>query len=146
MSLLGSIFGGRPDERVVSLSDKDIRRVADAVVATLKPKLDKIMANTQETVDQIKALGGTITTLGNLASTTLTTVTKSGTEIRTLLDKIKELSDVIANGNVDPAITAALAEVNTQAGVVNQTFTAVRDAAVANDEAVPDAPTPTPSP
>lgn len=55
-------------------------------------------------------------------------VNKVGTETRTLLDKIEELTDVIADGgSVSPELQAAVDDLQIQVNVV--------------DELVPDAPT-----
>ena len=47
-------------------------------------------------------------------------VVKIGTETRTLLDKIKELLDLLANQTLKPEVEAAVSELSAQVAVVDE--------------------------
>ena len=85
------------------------------LLKTLLRKVDSIMATQAELTAQVQAA--------------TTTLAKIGTETSTLLDRIAELTNVIANGPaVSPELQSAVDALTAQAKVV--------------DDLVPDAPTP----
>lgn len=114
-SLFGRIHLGR-------LPDEQQRHQA------LLKLLRKIMATAEELIADINAVKDKLTAAN-------TKLTKIGTETDGLLAKIKELEDAIAAGNVPQSVVDAFNSVKEQAGTIE---TALQ----AQDDKVPDAPTP----